>query len=139
MSGTHYILNDLQAGMLAEVQARGGQATFDNLQFVLKISRSTAQRELGELRERGFIASLRSSCNHKMLHAMTDAGQIALDEHRMRMARHVGTEASVDSKPSVARRSTDNLFDAPTYKPQNSRTYYRNNGNAHIPSRGLRC
>ena len=50
--GTHYIVNTMQAAMLAEIAARDGHATFDNLQYVLGISRSLAQRQMRELRER---------------------------------------------------------------------------------------
>jgi len=127
----------VQAGMLAEIGARDGHATFDNLQFTLKINRTTAQRELRALRERGLITSVRSSCNHKMLHSLTDDGWLALGLHQRRMEREARGQTS--EATNIATRSTASLFDAPTYQPQQSRAYYRNNGNAHIPSRGVRC
>jgi hypothetical protein len=134
---THYIVNTLQASMLSEIAARDGHATFDNLQYVLGISRSLAQRQMRELRERQFVSTVRSGCDHKMLHRLTDDGWHALGAHQRRMGREHGGQASAGGTVAVASRRS--LFDLPDYQPAAGRAYYRNDGLAHIASRGLAC
>lgn len=128
---TDYILNALQAAILAEVRARNGEATFDKLQTTLGISRTPAQREVADLRERGFLTSNRAGDHHKMYHTICDAGIKALIAHRIRTQdeEDVGTAG-------VPRMSTRNVFELPEYKPEESRAYFRNDGNAHIKSKG---
>ncbi len=138
MSDTTLILCDLHAHILTEISQRDGKATFDNIQYRCEISRSCAQRVLSYLREREFVVSVRSGCDHKIIHSITDLGQQALDAHLRRRARESGGDAAaLGTTVAVANRHS--LFDRDEYKPQAARAYCRNDGNAHIASRGLRC
>ena len=130
MSITTLILCDEHADLLREIARREGDCSYYHLQTATGRCHSYVMRAMADLRERCFVDTRRAGSQRLMLHQITESGQRALAAHDKRRAPPVG---------EVAGPNYRSLFDLPVYQPQAIRAYYRNDGNAHINSHGVRC
>lgn len=130
MTSTHDILNPNQAHILATLRTLGGSATRKDICTAGAISASAITRVMESLRERELVSTTRQkmptgwSCH--LVH-LTPAGQRALDGDTLRRTAQAAAPTAPAPKRCVA---VPILPMVP---------FYRNNGNRHIQSVGVRC
>ncbi len=128
MSAPRDIINARQAEML-EALANSAEA-LQNAGLMAAIGsgdKQVYQRNMKDLRERGLVHA--AFYQRKLYLHATDRGANALADYIA--ARRAGYAAALPSRV--------NWITAQPYVPTQARAYYRNNGNAHIASRGVRC
>jgi len=129
MSATDLIINARQAEILG-VLVTCESANADKLLQASGMGRSTLSREVSDLRERELVHSQRGGHHRTLVYVATVDGRLALQAY----SRQCAPQAA---GPDAAKKSTISFFGDPYVPPTTA--YYRNNGNVHIASRGLRC
>ena len=141
---TSHIINADQAAILETLRCHTGKPpSLTELQNMCGISVSRYWRFQTELRERCYIRADRPPTapkNSPLFITLEMAGRRALHAHyrRLAVAQEVQTECRVPAP-------RNDLFQRDVYKDPGKKPalqmepYYRNAGNTHIGSRGVRC
>ena len=121
------IINQPQAALLTVLAVNDSDKS--NLIKQSGIYRHLFWRDMPELRERGLVEWYQTHSKCPAMYSITMAGRRALADH----IKHQEMLAREPEKAQPARR---NLFELPVLVPPKN-GYVRNNGNAHILSRGF--
>lgn len=122
-------LADAQAVMLDHMRAALGPVTFAALHRVTGLTRTLANRHLDVLRERELVDLIRAGKSHKpALWAISRTGSRALARHKRQ-----AEQAALEIVPPPTYNTIGTFYEPPP------RSYYRNEGNKHIASRGVSC
>lgn len=92
----------------------------------IKCGETLGKANLSDLRERGFVALEKSGSFLK--YVITDVGISAIVRYHEKCANK--------DDGAVVMPIQDNIFLRDIYMPSKANSYYRNNGNEHIKSRG---
>lgn len=115
------IINERQAQILAVLESRV-DARHDDLRTLTGLKDQGYFRPMTDLRERKLVDETQAGSKHILRFSMNDKGRKALIDYE---AYRNGT----------AKSGKVNLMKQDDYKPKQT-VFYRNNGNAHIPSLG---
>ena len=116
------IINQQQSAILEHL-ATSEDATNAEIYTSIGLKEWTYAIQMTDLRARALVSWERFGRNPQLHFAITETGLKALSDYKER------SQLTYSSKVNLM------AADYPPYKPQQS-TYYRNNGNTHIPSRG---
>jgi predicted ArsR family transcriptional regulator len=133
-------LSDTHARVLTAMIAQHGPASITQLRTAIEMGRNYCQNHLNELLELGLVTFTKSDKTTgettgetrgraALLWSITRNGRRALQRNQQRLA---------DTQREVVPPAAINLFQQPALAAPPP-AYYRNNGNAHIPRRGVRC
>jgi predicted transcriptional regulator len=121
------IINQPQSAMLAVLE--NGDTDKSSLIKLSGIFKHRFMHDMPDLRERGLVESYTLGTKSALMYAITHDGKRALADY----IKHQEMLARMPEKALPPRR---NLFEFAVWVPPKN-TYVRNNGNVHIPSRGV--
>ena len=132
------IVNNYQADMLELMRAAPGPLTLRDLQDGMGFGRTMIMRHLAGLRERALVdviqtvdpvAAPRTGQGRNALrYTITRSGSRALARYKRRTEQE-----ALEIVPPPTHNTAGTTYTPPP------RSYYRNEGNAHIASRGVAC
>lgn len=139
MSSTSHIINAGQAAILQALRDAARLLTLAELQAATSLKESTFRRCHADLRERGYItADRKPGGNHFLFLELSDLGAHALDTHYKRLSGAEAIACEHVAPQHIATSPDNSVWDRPILT-LGMCGYTRNNGNAHIASRGQRC
>lgn len=121
------IINQPQAALLTVLAVADSDKS--NLIKQSGIFKHRFMRDMPDLRERGLVEWYQLNSKCPAMYSITMSGRRALSDH-------IKNQEMLAREPEKAQPARRNLFEFPVWVPPKN-GYVRNNGNTHLPSRGM--